>query len=284
VRPGSTATEPIRLPEARELAADDVLIPAGWCPTGGDPNAAGTLPARRVWVDAFVMRRFPVTHGAWLEWLNALVAAGREAEALERVPKATAAVEGDAGLYDRDPVSGRFSLPAGGPWGPDHPVCNVDWASADAYAAWVAAQTGLPWRLPGELEWEKAARGVDGRSLPWGQNHDFSWCVTAESHAGPPAPAPVDSYPDDVSPYGVRGLGGGVRDWVLEEFAPEGPKVTPDGLAIVAPPRPDAATHGTRGGAWSLPAWVSCAACRGYHPSIRLADLGFRLVRPLASP
>src|SRR5262249_43533842 len=152
--------------------------------------AAGGLPARRVWVDAFVMRRFPVTHGAWVEWLNALVSSGREAEALEHVPKATAHVEGDAPLYDRD-SSGRFSLPKAGSWSPDHPVCNVDWTSAAKYATWLAESTGLKWRLPGELEWEKAARGVDGRPFPWGHNHDFSWCVTAESHSGPPEPAPV---------------------------------------------------------------------------------------------
>src|SRR5262249_37019470 len=54
----------------------------------------------------------------------------------------------------------------------DHPVVNVSWHNAIAYAAWLAKVTGQPWRLPTEAEWEKAARGTDGRIYPWGDLWD----------------------------------------------------------------------------------------------------------------
>jgi formylglycine-generating enzyme required for sulfatase activity len=279
LRPGSEEPFVLPLPPADALGPDDVLVPAGWAPTGGDAGAAGGFPARNVWIDAFVLRRFPVTHGEWLEFLDDLVARGDEAQALRHAPRETAAREGDAGelLYGRD--AGRFVLDGKRGWQPNFPVCNVEWASAHAYARWCAEKTGLPWRLPCELEWEKAARGADGRVLPWGWFHDPTWCATVESHAGPPHAHAVTSFPVDESPYGVRGLAGGIRDWCLDVFSPEGPVVSGDVLALPSGTPDPQAPHITRGGAWSLPAWVSRAAVRGYHPPIRLGDLGLRLCR-----
>ena len=71
----------------------------------------------------------------------------------------------DDAYYHRD-ERGQFEpVPS---WRPDLPVLNVDWHCATAYAAWKAEREGTPWRLPWDLEWEKAARGVDGRIFPWG--------------------------------------------------------------------------------------------------------------------
>lgn len=61
VPPGERAPAPIRLPRVGELDDDEILVPAGWCWVGGDPYAFGPLPARLLWVDAFVIGRFPVT-------------------------------------------------------------------------------------------------------------------------------------------------------------------------------------------------------------------------------
>jgi serine/threonine-protein kinase len=279
--PGSDQVFALPLPSAEAVGPDDVYVPAGWAPTGGDPGAAGAFPARNVWIDAFVLRRFPVTHGEWLEFLNDLAARGQEALALRHAPRESAAREGDAGelLYGRD-AGGRFVLDGEKrAWDPRLPVAHVDWESAYAYARWYAEKTGLPWRLPCELEWEKAARGADGRVLPWGSYHDPTWCATVESHAGPPRPHDVNSFPVDESPYGVRGMAGGIRDWCLDVFSAEGPPVAGGVLSLPASPPDFQAAHITRGGAWSLPAWVSRAAVRGYHPPIRLGDLGLRLCR-----
>src|SRR5262249_30986351 len=80
-RRGSREPHPVPLPRADELGADEVYVPAGWCWTG-DPDALDGLPRRRVWIDGFVVGRFPVTNEDYLAFLNHLVAEGREEEAL----------------------------------------------------------------------------------------------------------------------------------------------------------------------------------------------------------
>lgn len=95
----------------------------------------------------------------------------------------------------------------------DHPVVLVSHGDAVAFAAWLSRETGDVWRLPSEAEWEKAARGVDGRGFPWGNRFDANLCNTGESHAGRPQPLPVDAFETDVSVYGVRGMAGNARDW-----------------------------------------------------------------------
>src|SRR5690606_9188188 len=151
-----------RLPREGELGADDVYVPAGWFESGGDIE--GALPRRRLWCDAAVLRRFPVTNRSYLAFLDDLLARGDEAAALRHVPRERAATEDAVGpmLYGRE--GDRFVLRPdadGDVWLPDYPVLWIDWHSAAAYAAWEAERAGLPWRLPAELEWEKAARGVD---------------------------------------------------------------------------------------------------------------------------
>ena len=273
-RPGARGQSPVVLPVAGELGPDDRLVPAGWTPIGGDPNGAGALPARTVWIDSFVLKAFPVTWAEYVEFLNAVP---EDAERFQ--PRATAAGPDQAGeaLLARS-GSGAFEL---GDRAPDWPVTNVDWASADAYCRWLAERDGLAWRLPCELEWEKAARGVDERYFPWGRTDDASWRLTVESHLGPPSPEPVSGHPTDCSPYGVRGLAGGVRDWILDPFLPAGPPITADGRLVITSARDPAVPHGTRGGAWSLPDWVGRACVRGYHGPIHLADLGFRVARSI---
>ncbi len=86
-----------------------------------------------------------------------------------------------------------------------HPVTNVDFKDAAAYCAWVKK------RLPATQEWEKAARGTDGRLYPWGSKYDKSRCNTAEERKG--NTAPIDSYPLGASPYGVFNLCGNVNEW-----------------------------------------------------------------------
>jgi formylglycine-generating enzyme required for sulfatase activity len=93
----------------------------------------------------------------------------------------------------------------------DHPVVWVTWHDAEDYAAWLAGCTGGNWRLPTEAEWEKAARGTDGRIYPWGDAFDRERCNTDE--AGIHGTAPVGSYPSGASSYGVQDMAGNVWDW-----------------------------------------------------------------------
>jgi len=154
-RPGSRQPPAIPLLASASLGPDDVYVPGGWSPTGGDANGAGSLPARKLWIDGFVLRRFPVTWGEYVEFLNAV----DDSESWQ--PRDTGGPDqAGAPLLTKDPEWSLGDRPA------DHPVTNIDWASAVAFADWRAEQDGVAWRLPCELEWEKAARGVDERFLP----------------------------------------------------------------------------------------------------------------------
>jgi serine/threonine-protein kinase len=287
VPPGGTSPEPVRLPTADALGPDDVYIPAGWFWSGGDPEAPSSLPRHRLWCDGWVVRRFPVTNREYLAFLDDLVVTGREAEAALHEPRERGA-GGGAGpaVYGRD-GAGRYVLQPdadGDVWDLDWPVCLVDWHGACAYAAWEAARTGQRWRLAPELVWEKAARGGDGRFFPWGDGFDPSWACLRNSHRGRALPQVVDSFPVDVSVYGVRGMGGNMRDWCGDVYAPEGPALV-GGRVVTAGDEaavgsPVGAYRVNRGGGWNLvPRFARVAYRNGVGAGYRDGDLGFRLAR-----
>lgn len=93
----------------------------------------------------------------------------------------------------------------------DHPVVHVSWDDAVAYCRWFSRSTGLVYRLPTEAEWEKAARGTDGRIYPWGNQWDGSRCNTPESVLN--HTTPVGAYPNGASPYGLLDMVGNVWEW-----------------------------------------------------------------------
>ncbi|MGI9303443.1 MAG: SUMF1/EgtB/PvdO family nonheme iron enzyme [Gammaproteobacteria bacterium] len=141
----------------------------------------------------------------------------------------------------------------------DHPVVLVSHADAQAYAAWLSRTTGAVWRLPSELEWEKAARGKDGRRFPWG---DEFMADRLNSHdAGPFDTMPVGSFPAGASPFGLQDAAGQVFEWTSTSNAP--------GRAVV------------KGGSWDD---KGCGVCRPAARHTRPVELkhiliGFRLVR-----
>ena len=285
-RPGDDGPRPVGLPAAGDLGADECLVPAGWFQYG-HPTSGYALRPGWLWCDAFVVRRFQVTNRDYLLFLDDLVRHGREADALRWAPRERAGAGAEAGalIYGRRP-DGTFVLRPdadGDVWDLDWPVVMVDWPSAMAFAAWEAERTGLPWRLPAELEWEKAARGVDGRLVPWGEHVDPSWCCTRESHRGRALPQPVTAYPDDVSVYGVRGMAGNVADWCLEPFVPEGPDRT-DGVVRVSAVGVSAGRDQrvVRGGNWMGTAVGARSAYRAFSDAHSgVPQVGFRLVRGL---
>jgi eukaryotic-like serine/threonine-protein kinase len=268
VGPGEAVSRPIVLPPAGGLGPDDLYVPAGWFTFGGDPLAEWPRPARRRWVEGFVIRRFPVSNGELIAFLDDLMDQGRSDEAERHQPTA-----GGEPVYGRT-ADGRFVLrpdPDGDEWLPDHPALLVDWAGAGAFAAWEAERTGLPWRLPREVEWEKAARGVDGRRFPWGDFFDPSWTRCRASQVGKPLPVQIGAYPVDESPYGVRDLAGNVHDWCEDVFVaqPDEPRAArdPEGRVV-------------RGGAWHAGERWSRSASRGVAKArFREAVIGFRLAR-----
>ena len=240
----------IKLLPLGTLEEDDCYVPGGWCRLGGDPHTPNSLPAQKVWIDAFVMKRFSVTNTQYIQFLNDLLQQGRTDEALQHVPREQSSSEDELGAMVYILENQRFSLPQLVDFA-ECPVTRITWYSARAYADWLAKQSGKPWRLPMEFEWEKAARGVDGRSYPWGEHHDPSWSCMKDSHEGEVKMYPVDRFPMDESIYGVRGTAGNTRDWCLDRFRDDGPLLKNGRLLM--PSEEDLADTGfksTRGGSY----------------------------------
>lgn len=93
----------------------------------------------------------------------------------------------------------------------DHPVVGVSWYDAMAYCRWLSEATGKLYSLPSEAEWEKGARGSDGRIYPWGSHWDAGRCNSQEGGKGDTTP--VGAYPQGASPYGLLDVAGNVWEW-----------------------------------------------------------------------
>ena len=153
-----------------------------------------------------------------------------------------------------------------------HPVVYVTWHDAVAYCEWLSAKTGKPYRLPTETEWEKAARGTDGRGFPWGDEWDASKCNTTEG--GPGNTTPVGQYsPNGDSPFGVAEMAGNVWEWCADWF-----QVYP-GSSF--PHEAYGETYRVvRGGSWrNLRRNARCASRLWLNTRRRLNYVGFRCAR-----
>jgi len=143
----------------------------------------------------------------------------------------------------------------GGSDGDDHPVFNVTWHDAAAYAAWAGAA------LPTEAQWEKAARGGDGRRYPWGDAWDPDRCVSDERTHGALryGTRPVGSCPGGASPCGALDMAGQVWEWTADWYAPDAYRV----LFDRNPAGPDRGEMKVlRGGSLNWNGWHSRSAHR----------------------
>ncbi len=277
VPPGARHPRPV--PHPGNLGPDELYVPGGWALLGGDHHTG--IPPVRCWVDGFIVQRFQVTNQDYIEFLDDLVVHGRSAEAASHLPRTGAGTP----TYWQD-EHGRHHLgldDEGDGWLPDHPVSCVTLDDARAYAAWKAQKTGHPWRLPWADEWEKAARGVDGRIFPMGDHLDPTWANVRGCDPDVVAIAGVTAFPSDVSPYGVRGMAGGVMDLCNDRWTHPQVHVVA-GRAERVPAVADGYLVG-RGG-WRTADVEQCASSRieRLSPFLRRDSLGFRLVRSVDGP
>lgn len=241
-----------------ELAPGLCVVLGGGVEVGGDPAAPDAWPRTRVEVPSFVVQRLPVTHRQYIEFIEDLGPGG-----LAHAPVDAAT---STPLYTRD-ATGRLGL---APDRLDEPVTCVTWHDAVAWCAWQAARSGRPWRLLHEVEWEKAARGPDGRFFPWGDVLDPTF--TNMLHTAPDRLRiePVGARPTDMSPYGVADLGGNARTWCLNIW-----QAGPPTLDFTLPG--NSLSRAVRGGAFqSLPQFCRSATRFAAPPGVRYNTVGFR--------
>ena len=162
----------------------------------------------------------------------------------------------------------------------DHPVVNVHWYDAMSYCLWLIEATGKPYSLPSEAEWEKSARGTDGRIYPWGDQWDYTRCNSRAT--GNPQTTIVYAYPQGVSPYGVLDLVGNVGQWTRSLGGSAYPYRSADGRENLAAP-PFVARVVRSGAYYPILGGARCARRNEILPTKRNQDVGFRPVMRLAS-
>jgi formylglycine-generating enzyme required for sulfatase activity len=234
-----------------------VEIPAGPFKMGSDKNLDKRAfefehPLHEVFVDSFSIGKYPVTAGQWKRFIqNASYKADPEA------------IEG----LD------------------NHPVVNVSWNDAAAYCSWLTKewrQTGKISdreivRLPTDAEWEKSARGTDGRIWPWGNAFESGMSNTFETRLL--KVCAVGSFPQDISPYGVMDLAGNVLEWCRTKYQ-DYPYSAVDGRETLAGEE----SRVVRGGCFkSSQGFARCAYRFNFRPVNRYDLLGFRVVVSPAS-
>ncbi|MBI3961514.1 MAG: formylglycine-generating enzyme family protein [Deinococcus sp.] len=219
---------------------DFVLVPAGSFTMGSDSGGSDERPVHTVTLQDYYIMRTEVTVAQY-----------------ERFVQATG----------RRRPSYRNS-------GADFPATDVDWNDAAAFCAWLGQGTGFGTRLPTEAEWEKAARGTDGRVYPWVNSFDASRLNSSGSQDGFGDIAPVGQFPSGASPYGALDMAGNVWEWTSSLYQAY-PYSATDGRE-----NPSASGNRVfRGGSFNFVAsFVRSAVRAPFDPTGRGSNVGFRCV------
>ncbi|MEE2786365.1 MAG: SUMF1/EgtB/PvdO family nonheme iron enzyme [Myxococcota bacterium] len=248
----------IDIPSDVVLGPDFVLIPSGPFLRGHDPMSVNGRPSARPNLKTFAIGRYPVTCGEYRDFLASL----DDEEVRLRIPRDDRL--GNQPCWPLERSEWQFPIidVDGDAWAEDWPIININHDDAEAYCAWRSRQDGMVYRLPTDDEWEKAARGADGRYFPWGNHFDPTFCHMRSSLPSGPNLGEVNLFVTDESAYGVRCLAGGVREWTSSRFDDYG--------------------YSVRGGSWKQGAALCRLASRwGHSASTTASDIGFRLVKDL---
>ena len=266
-----------------------VYVPAGYFLRGTTKAKAEALsgqfgdffmvetPQRSIYLSAYYIDKFEVTNRQYGAFLDALKGGERHSIHPDAPPD-----------KDYTPTYWRDSRLNG----PNHPVTAVDWYDAYAYCRWAGKA------LPTEAQWEKAARGPDGLTYPWGDTWQVAYSSNVEFTFGKPVLSdrqwvlllgnlgldgvtmftqPVGSFPEGASPYGAHDMGGNLWEWARDRYIRDyyhtAPSHDPSGPTGASPYRV------LRGGCWSSHRGKIRAAYRNYDLAAdRHLEIGFRCV------
>jgi len=228
-----------KIRRSRLSGVEFVRVPAGEFWMGSDDGDSGEKPRHRVSLDAFSIDKYEVINALYKRFMDAT---GRQAPSYWSDQK----------------------------WnGASQPVVGVTWHDADAYCKWAGK------RLPTEAEWEKAARGTDSRTFPWGALWDSSKGNSNESKLG--KTVAVGSYPGGASPYGAHDMAGNVWEWVADWYDKDYYKRSPERN----PTGPESGQYRVlRGGSWiNYAVYLRTANRNDNSPDVRYRIIGFRCAR-----
>jgi serine/threonine-protein kinase len=258
----------VTLDKVSDSIPDMIKIPSGEIPLGGDHAATDGLSLRVTSMNAFYIKRFPVTFRDYLRFLNDLERRG-DSGVQEHLPRSS----DDRVFYVTKDEFGQWKPSSeiyGGARVPKQqheldqllelPVVGVSYEDAEAYSQWRSSQERRVYRLPTEEEWEYACRGTDRRIFSWGSRFDAAFCKMRLSRPSVEYIEPVGAFQIDCSPFGVRDLSGGVTEFVQSHESNQ--------YQVIA-----------RGGSWRSDEQGCRAAAR--HRMVRdrrSRSIGFRLV------
>lgn len=254
-RATSVAGKTIRTSAGTEHLA--VFIPKGPFTMGLDDGEKDESPAHVVHLDGFYLDKHEVTNGQYLAFINSRPAPGQPDSLLLAVDDSDLQIAWTGKQYELKSVTVSR-----------RPIVEVTWEGARAYCDWSGG------RLPSEAEWEKGARGTDGRSYPWGggisrERANYKGLFSQ--------PIEVGHYSGGVSPYGVFDMAGNVWEWVSDwydsSYYGRSPERNPKG--------PSSGTFRTiKGGAWGTEAAFLRSSYRyGIVPDWSDDSIGFRCAR-----
>jgi serine/threonine protein kinase len=243
-----------------------LYVPAGNFKMGSNDGSDDEKPIHTVYLNAYWMDRAEVTNAMYRICVNAGVC----------LPPSNIGSYARSNYYDAPEFD-------------DYPVIHVDWNQSKTYCEWRGDGT----RLPTEAEWEKAARGMDGRVYPWGSEWDINSMrrlnfsdrndpselsdIVADDGYGDTAP--VGSYLDGASPYGLYDMAGNVWEWVADWYSETYYQTSP----FENPLGPDTGQDRVlRGGSWDVSGDnIRITDREGYDPYDSYDHIGFRCARSL---
>ncbi|NIM16827.1 MAG: SUMF1/EgtB/PvdO family nonheme iron enzyme [Candidatus Aminicenantes bacterium] len=221
-------------PRINVLKPSMVLVEAGEFIRGSDEIGEMEKPVRRIYLDEFMMGKYPVTNQEFKAFIE------------------------DGGYENKE-----LWMPKGWQWrkennisepglwhdrkwdGANFPVVEVSWYEASAYAKWLSKEAGGKYVLPSEAQWEKAARGSRGLVYPWGNEWKEDHCNSDE--CGLDRTSPVGIFPKGESLYGCMDMAGNVWEWCMDWYEDDYYKISPDR----DPQGPkDGSARVIRGGGW----------------------------------